>query len=227
MSVFDGYATQLGTVQGRITGRDQSISAEEELDAWENRIETDPAVQDRLVAYWNNLGQSNWTATGTPWSASFVSYLQRNNEFKGNAAHWAYTRDIIAGSADYPNWTAYNIPLNTYGNGIELNVGDILVKKRSGSNTAGHGEVVYHVDPAAGYAYIVGGNLSDSVRSSRVRLMGGEGRRIAGGSGPNQNYQIILKKDARVVELTEAGAPKKNQMLWILAAGGLAWILLK
>jgi hypothetical protein len=227
MSVFDGYAEDLGHAQGRITGRDQNISAEEELDAWENRTETDPAVQDRLVAYWNNLGQSNWSATETPWSASFVSYLQRNNGFKGDAAHWAYTRDIIAGSPDYPGWSAFNIPWNAYGNGIELNIGDILVRSRPGSNTSGHGEVVYHVDPATGWAYIVGGNLSDSVRSSRIRLMtdetGGYTRKISGGDDAG-GYQIILKKDARI---GTGESTKKNQMLWILAAGGLAWILLR
>jgi hypothetical protein len=210
MSVFDSYAEGLGQVGTLITGSDLNISAQNEIDAWDGYVETDPAVQDRLALYWSNLGE-NWTNT-KHWSAAFVSYLLRNQGFKGNNAHWAYTRDIIAGSSDYPGWKAYNLPWNIYGTGVELNVGDLLVKKRSGSNTSGHADLVYRVDPESGSAYVIGGNMSDSVSSRRIDLM--EGRRIG-----DSDYQIILKR--------HGGLGKKNQMLWLLAAGGLAWIFLK
>ena len=212
MSVFDTYAEGLGQEGILITGRDLTISAEEEIDAWDSRTETDPAMQDRLTAYWSNVGVTDWTPSGTPWSAAFVSYLLRRHGFKGSSAHWEFTRDIIAGSSDYPGWKAYNLPFNIYGSGVELNVGDVLVRKRSGSNTAGHSDVVYRVDPQAGYAYVVGGNLSDTVASRRVELL--EGRRMG-----SSDYQIILKK--------QGGGTKKNSLLWLLAAGGLAWIFLK
>ena len=217
MSVFDTYMEELGHEDQLVTGRDLNISndVQREIDTWDSRTETHPAVLERLEDYWNNVGLDDWTPDGTPWSAAFVSYLLRRQGFKGDPAHWIYTRDIINGSADYPGWKAYNIPWNVYGTGIELNVGDVLVRKRSGSNTAGHGDVVYRVDPESGWAYVVGGNLSDTVRSSRIPLMSDEGRRIGG----TQDYQIILKKQG-------GGGSKKNPWLW-LAAGGAAWMFLK
>ena len=216
MSVFDTYMAELGHENQLVTGRDLNISGDvqREMDTWDGRKETHPAVMERLEAYWDNVGVENWTPDGTPWSAAFVSYLLRRSGFAGDQAHWVYTRDIINGSADYPGWQAYNIPWNIFDEGIELNVGDVLVRKRSGSNTAGHGDVVYRVDPDEGWAYLVGGNLSDTVRSSRIALRDIGDRRIGGPT----DYQIILKK--------HGGGAKKNAWLW-LAAGGAAWMFLK
>ena len=210
MSVFDGYMSQLGHATSLVKGRDMTISADREIDFWDGLTETDPAAQSRLEAYWENLGVSNWSAAGTPWSAAFVSYLLKGKGFKGDSAHWVYTRDIIAG--DYPGWTAYNLPWNVYGPGSEVNVGYILVRKRPGSNTAGHGDVVYSVDTDEGYAYVIGGNLSDTVRTQRIELLNLEpgSRRMA-----DTEYQIILKRDA---------AEKKTPLLF-LAAGVLVWIM--
>ena len=211
MSVFDGYMIQLGPVDALVTGRDMTLSVDREIDFWDGRIETDPEVQSRLKEYWDNIGITNWSAAGTPWSAAFVSYLLKGSRgFKGDSAHWVYTRDIIAG--EYPGWTAYNLPLNVYGPGIEVNVGDILVRKRAGSNTAGHGDVVYSVDTDSGYAYLIGGNLGDTVKTKRIDLLNLKpgSRRIG-----DTDYQIILKKD---------GSEKKTPLLF-LAAGVLVWIM--
>ena len=63
--------------------------------------EDDSNMYDRLTTYWDNVGwkSSQWSPTGTAWSAAFISYVMRKGGagglFKYNASHSAYIRDAV------------------------------------------------------------------------------------------------------------------------------------
>ena len=228
MSVWDEYNQELDQeeVGFSFAGQDLDIGNEvqEEIDAWSGRVETDSEVYERLQAYWDNLGVTGWTPSGTPWSGAFVSYILRNEGFDGDGLHAAYVRDIMDNK--YRNWSAHSIPLNLYANdGVEVNIGDVLLAERSGSYTAGHGDVVYRIDESAGKVYLVGGNLSNGLRVRSIDLMQSPdyaSRALSGGASGHDKYgyKIILKKG-----LTQ----KKMSLPWYayVAAGLGIWILTK
>ena len=200
-SVFDDLIVDVTPAPSRVTGRDLPItdSAQEEIDAWSGLKEYDSEAYPRLEAYWDHLGTSGWTPTGTAWSGAFISWLLRDYGFVGNGYHSLYTRSVIEGES--PGWQAFSTDSD-----VEINVGDVFVRRRSGGFLSGPGDVVYKIDRPAGLAYLVGGNLSDTVGISSIPLEG------------SNNYEIVLKRNA---------GQKKNQWLLMAAAAGAVWILTK
>ena len=153
--------------------------------------------------YWQTAGLTDWTPTGTPWSAAWVSHMLRGSGFAPSAAHWRYTESVISGES--PGWTAYSIPNNI--GGVRVEPGDVLIKPRDSGAVGSpeyyrtHGDIVYTVGD--GKAVLVGGNLSDRVQVSASLPVDDGGYLTSEG-----DYLVILKKKA-------ADWPK-----W-LAAGGL------
>lgn len=185
MHKIDEIESQLPALETPIEGVDQDVQARilSDLAFWQNKTEASGGAQNRLKLYWDNVNYgSGWTPGGTPWSAAWVSYQLRDTGLEGSAAHWVYTDSVFRGNS--PGWAAYSIPKNQ-GN-IQLNIGDVLVRKRSGSNTNAHGDIVYKIED--GIAYVAGGNLSDTAKLSQKILVD------ENGFADQIGYQVILKK---------------------------------
>lgn len=157
----------------------------------------------RLKKYWDNTSIGSWTATGTPWSAAFISYIVKGEDFKGQASHYQYVKDVIDGKN--PGWEAFSIPKNK--NKIKVQVGDILVKPRSGGKYSSHGDIVGGIK--LGKAALYGGNLSNTAKRSAVIDLNPNGT-IKDAKG----YLILLKKNP--VNNVQYGFTR------ILAYGGFA-----
>ena len=205
-SIFDEFKNDLEPNEDTITGRDLNISnrVQTEIDAWGGIVETDPEAQERLSAYWSNIGVTGWSPS-TPWSGAFISYLLRDQDFPGDGLHSNYVSEVIEGN--YPGWTAYNTESINDGT-IQVNIGDVLVKRRSGGYVNGHGDLVYAIEN--GQAKLVGGNLSNGLRTTNLQLLDSN---VLGAT----NYDVILKKGAQ---------KKTNWLLWI-TAGVVLWTLSK
>jgi hypothetical protein len=169
-----------------VKGPHKSVSTlgESELENWQGKKETDPLVFDTLKKYWDyvNFGD-DWSPSGTPWSSAFVSYILKNQGFPKKAAHRLYIEDIMQGKN--PTWGAYSIDKTDQ---LQLKIGDVLIKPRSGSYTNTHGDVVYKIEN--GKAYLLGGNLSNTAKVSSIFKVDQEGY-IQESVSP---YVIILKK---------------------------------
>ena len=199
----------LPRVSGTVRGSDMPgvrRSIESDIDFWHGRTETNPAEQDRLADYWDNIGVRSWTPSGSAWSAAWVSWHLRNQDFPGASAHYQYTKDIIAGGTP---WTAYSLAKNP--NKIEINVGDVLVKPRPGSSYTGHGDIIYKV--AGDKAYLAGGNSSNTAKEVKVIQLNPDG------TADIRDFQIILKKARKM--------PNAMQILGTVAIfGGLGALYL-
>ena len=152
---------------------------------FKNKTEDNPAIYPNLDKYWSYTvpNWQDWTPTGTPWSAAYISWILKPTGFPKDAGHSFYSEKIIKGEGG--NWAAYSIPKT---NQLKLHVGDVLVKPRSGSYTSSHGDVVYMIQD--GEALLSGGNVGNTaklVKSIKVDDNGVVLDRI-------DDYKIILKK---------------------------------
>jgi hypothetical protein len=172
---------------------------EQELSFWSGKTEKDPDAYSRLKTYWDNVGwflesegkSPVWSPSGVPWSAAYISYVltRVDSQFPKAAAHYAYSESAKKGTGNWSLW-------KTNGNSIEAQIGDILVKKRTGkgaSSTSTHGDVVYKIQD--GYAYLSGGNLGNTAKGNIKLQVNGQGRYA--GYGP---YEILLKKNGKVAQ---------------------------
>jgi hypothetical protein len=164
---------------------------ESELAAWTGKTESDSSMYDTLKKYWENVGYSDsqWTPSSVPWSAAFVSYVmtQADSSFPKSAAHYLYTDSAVAGTG---GWTSWDVSSGKF----KAQVGDILVKTRSGagtSSTSTHGDVIYKVQN--GKAYIAGGNVSNTAKETEATSLTAEGYYQSTGE-----YLVILKKNGKI-----------------------------
>ena len=174
---------------------------------FKNKTEENPAVYPNLKKYWNYTvpNWSDWSPTGTPWSAAYISWILKPTGFPPHAGHSFYTERVINKEGQDKNWTAYSIPKT---DNLQLHVGDVLIKPRAGSYTTSHGDVVYQIKD--GYALLSGGNVSNSaklMKSYRVDEDGFVLDRIT-------DYKIILKKKGSA-----------NRLVIPLLVGGLAYFI--
>jgi len=164
---------------------------ESELAAWTGKTESDSSMYDTLKKYWENVGYSDsqWTPSSVPWSAAFVSYVmtQADSSFPKSAAHYLYTDSAVAGTG---GWTSWDVSSGKF----KAQVGDILVKTRSGAGTTStstHGDVIYKVQN--GKAYIAGGNVSNTAKETEATSLTAEGYYQSTGE-----YLVILKKNGKI-----------------------------
>ena len=194
MNVIDAIEATLPQVQtmGASGVRLAPSRISEEIAFWQNGAlkESDPTAYQRLQKYWNNVGVSHWTPSGTAWSGAFISYILRQSGFPGSGLHSAYAEAIAAGNA--PGWVAYSIPKNQ--GRFKLQPGDVLVAPRGGSGALGHGDVVWQVQ--GGQALLVGGNMGHSVKVSRQIPIDAQGFPTSSIS----DYKIILKKKDKTLK---------------------------
>jgi|APSaa5957512535_1039671.scaffolds.fasta_scaffold86688_2 hypothetical protein len=154
---------------------------EDELAKWEGLVESDSQAQPLLSKYWEGVNYPGWTPD-VPWSAAFISWVLAPYNFQGQPSHVAYTESVL--NEESPGWMAYSIPKNQ-GN-IKLQPGDVLIRKRTSSDTASHGDVVYKI--ADGTAWLAGGNLSNTAKVAATIPVDKKGY-----ASNISDYQIILK----------------------------------
>ena len=129
-----------------------------------------------------NTDNSRVTISNTPWSAAFISYVMQQagvTSFPLNSNHLAYAQKL---RATYP-------PNSTDKNGFKvldttttkIEVGDLIVKGRSGNNVSfntkewsgnGHGDIIVGIN--GNTALLVGGNEGDTVQQTSVGLVDGK-----------------------------------------------------
>jgi len=175
-----------------------SDRVEEELTFWTGLTETDSEAKPRLSEYWSGSGwkPDQWTPSGTPWSAVFISHQVRGSGFTPSASHYGYTESILSGKS--PGWKAYSIPKNQ--DKIVLNTGDILIKPRGSGGAPGedghystHGDIVYRIDEENGQALLAGGNVGNTAK--QVKKINIDSNGI-----PTQSlhpYVVILKREKK------------------------------
>ena len=185
MNVITDIEKQLQGVNGHFSSTEiVTDRGDDELSFWNNRKESDLIVYPRLKEYWDyvNFGDG-WTPTGTPWSSAFVSYLLRGQDFPKKSAHRLYIQDII--DKKHPTWGAFSIPKTER---LQLHVGDVLIKPRTGDYNNSHGDVVYKIEN--GQAFLIGGNLGDTARITEIYKVDENGF-VLEDVFP---YSVILKK---------------------------------
>lgn len=174
----------------------------QELARWQGKKESENLGV--LEEYWSNIGWSSddWSPTGTPWSAAFVSFVVPS--LRPSSAHWQYVQSVIDGKST--GWTAYKIDDNT-----KLNPGDVIVKPRGSGGLKGtsdyyasHGDVVHSLNKTTGRVNLVGGNVGDT-----AKLVG-----TVEQLGNQYPYLIVLKK-------------KSSYLKWILGALGAGFLIKK
>lgn len=165
------------------------LNAKADLVAWAGHNELSKVVSSILVTYWKAAGvnfkesqmQSASTHSTYPWSAAYISSLVLRSgfkNFKGATTHAKYVLEAKDHRDEKlkPAYWAY-APIE----GKKVEIGDILVKGRSGSNptlqnltasTQTHGDIVVDYQTVKGKKYAVtqGGNVSNTVKTTLVPL---------------------------------------------------------
>ena len=172
-------------VSGSASTLRQSIIniALQELQRWGNgsRDENDLSLRPTLENYWRTgvgylPSEASWWSS-VPWSAAFISYVMRQagagNEFKYSASHSVYTVDAKNNRLANNNrlFKAYRITE------MAPRLGDLVCKNWPGGTVTydniqegmhTHCDIVVDVQP--GKLLTVGGNVSDSVKSTPVNI---------------------------------------------------------
>ena len=164
-------------------------TAEEEIKKWKNGQLKEKDGVDYLNEYAKvtpGSSGSQYANDSAPWSAVFTSYIMFSGDpdFPKSALHYDYITAAINGKKGYELF-----PLQA-GLKIKAGVGDLLCTKRSGGYTASHCDVVYKVDVNNNIAYIVGGNLSNTIGLKEKKLNDGY---FIDSSDINE-YRLYIKK---------------------------------
>ena len=185
---------RLPILMGTVTSPNLNISGDvsNAFQFWQGKTETSSGASSEIGKYWSNLNRSE--AVSIPWSAAFISYLLRNQNFPGSGLHAAYVEAAEKGTN---NWHAFAIPKNA--KRIKVSVGDVLVKPRSGDYTWSHGDVVYAIE--GNKAHLVGGNIGNTVKSNTIDLNPDGTIKSGVGSSDGQRYLVILKKNPSSVPM--------------------------
>lgn len=168
-----------GTTAG--TGYPETTTrVEEELARWSGLVETSPTALPFLKEYWNNISstgeswwKNNWTPSGTPWSAAFISYILRGSDFKTSASHLNYFKKNGSSSN---KWKLFSL---TKPGKIKAQIGDIL-------GYDSHSDIVYKIENNE--AYLAGGNLSQTAKIAATIP-------LQNGTYPSDSkYVLVLKR---------------------------------
>jgi hypothetical protein len=144
--------------------------------------ENDPPLSKQIQKFWTDIGFS-FPGVDQPWSAVFVSFCVKQagakaSEFNFNPAHSQFVNAAIQnGLSNLGVFRGHDIT------GHAPNIGDIIHVNRNGNTFDfdfarthkkynSHSAIVVEVgvDPGGPFALTIGGNESDSIRSSLVRL---------------------------------------------------------
>jgi hypothetical protein len=184
------YVIYNNSRKGNILNKQKKLKnlADSDKRKWEGKKETDKQMSDTLIKYWKGVGltvtpaqmQSSSYQKNYPWSASYVTHLIKNAgyNFKGGSFHSEYA---VKGKSDRSSKTKNSFWAFRPSEKKKIEVGDILIKNRSGSKNnydtiksgdKSHGDVVVDIKTEGNnkIAYYQGGNLSNSVGRGTIKL---------------------------------------------------------
>jgi hypothetical protein len=145
--------------------------------------EADPTLCKQIKKWTGDIGFSFSSCTNVPWSAVFVSWCAKKagataDEFKFAMAHSVFVNKAIKNALNGEG-VFHGLDITAHPPGV----GDIIQHNRGGNkfdfafarthaNYVSHSVIVVEVgqDTQGRFAFCVGGNESDSVRRSVVRL---------------------------------------------------------
>jgi hypothetical protein len=157
--------------------------AQEQHNKFQFINEADPVLCKEIKKWTEDIGFTFESCTAVPWSAVFISWCvkqagAKKSEFKFAMSHSVFVHQAIK-NADAGTGVFRGFKFNAKAPAI----GDIIQNNRSGNNFSfefarknadysSHSVIVIEtgVDAQGGFAFCVGGNESDSVRRSVVRL---------------------------------------------------------
>ena len=160
-----------------------SAIAEEQHSKFQFVNEADPLLCSQIKKWTEEIGFLFESCTAVPWSAVFVSWCVKQagatkSEFKFAMAHSVFVNQAIKNATNNTGvFRGFDITERA------PQVGDIIQNNRSGNNfnfrfAKKHTDYVSHSvivietgsDNQGAFAFCVGGNESDSIRRSVVRL---------------------------------------------------------
>lgn len=167
-------------------------TAQGEYRKWNGKKENNPDVLPYLVEYWSTRGvtlsgaakdAAKSAADELPWSAACVSWIMRqcDPDFPAGASHYKYVQAADQGKGGY---RTFPIPETKQ---IVAQVGDILVKPRTGTSTDSHGDIIWKIENDI--AYMVGGNVGNTLGNTTIKLI--DGYIVKGDIG---DYLLVVKK---------------------------------
>ncbi|MAG25966.1 hypothetical protein CMI47_10345 [Candidatus Pacearchaeota archaeon] len=131
----------------------------QEVGAWEGLRGTQGATM--LRKYEQLLGNPTNYYPGQPWSAAFISYVMNTagTSFPTAASHYKYTSPQFTNRMNgaTSGWVTFSVQEK-----VQIGVGDVLVKPRSGDYYWSHGDVVFRIQ--GNVAYLAGGNLGNTAK---------------------------------------------------------------
>lgn len=145
--------------------------------------EADPALCKQIRKWTEDIGFSFSSCTKVPWSAVFVSWCVKKagataDEFKFAMAHSVFVNKAIKNALNGEG-VFHGLDITAHPPGV----GDIIQHNRGGNkfdfafarthtNYVSHSVIVIEIgqDTQGRFAFCIGGNESDSVRRSVVRL---------------------------------------------------------
>jgi len=164
-------------------------NANKDLKLWNGKRETDPSMSDTLVKYWKQVGlsvlpkqvQTSSFNSSYPWSSAYIGYLVNHSGFKNFKAHSTLSAYVIDAKNNRKNKLNHSYWAYKPSELEKVEVGDILVKGRSGSKpnidtlnsgVLTHGDIVVSIKNINGQKFAItqGGNLSDTVSRTKVAL---------------------------------------------------------
>ena len=157
--------------------------AENQYTTFHLYAEDDPELCGQIKRFWTELGFTFQSCTSVPWSAVFISWCVKqagasSTEFKFAAAHSKFVHTAIKNATNNTG-KFRGFAIDKY----KPQIGDIIQNNRGGNNFGfefakthdsyeSHSAIVIETgqDHNGHYALTVGGNESNSIRQSIVRL---------------------------------------------------------
>jgi len=157
----------------------------QEISNWQNGALKESDATQYLEVYTKEvpgISATNAANNTQPWSAAFTSYimLAGDKDFPKSASHYNYVTAAMKGNNGYE---AFSLDSNIK---IKAEVGDLMCQKRSGDYIFSHCDVIYKVENNK--AFVVGGNLSDSIGLKEFNLDNNYLQKPVG------KYKILVKK---------------------------------
>lgn len=163
--------------------------AKKDLKKWEDKKETDPSMSDELVGYWKAVGktfsekdmQKSSIHSSYPWSGVYISHLVKKSGYKNFVPRSFHSDYVVDAKKNRANKLKKSYWAYKPSEKKEVEIGDIIVKGRSGSNPSldtisggvkSHGDIVVNLTTENGQKYAVtqGGNVSNTVKQTKVKL---------------------------------------------------------
>jgi hypothetical protein len=167
----------------------------EELNNWQNgELDEKEGVVflDKYAEATPGFSGEDFASNATPWSAAFLSYIMLAGDpnFPKSNRHYDYVTAAMKGDNGYEAFPLKS-GLKIYGE-----VGDIFCKKRAGKYTYSHCDVVYGYDLESLEFLLIGGNLTDTVKITKIPIDAEQSflYELFYDQKAIKDYQIIIKK---------------------------------